>query len=474
MITIKSKSNYMLDKVFIHFLGAASTVTGSKYLIEAPGKKFLVDCGLFQGLKQLRLLNWDHLPVDVSTIDFVLLTHGHLDHTGYLPRLIKDGFKGKIYGTAPTLNIAEIILRDSARLQEEEAKQANKGSFSKHHPAKPLYNEKDVEATLTHFTPINIDQWIDLGGEIKARFQTNGHIIGSTFIEVHVQQKKFVFSGDIGQEVDLLLRPPQRPKEADVLFIESTYGDRLHPEIDIKERLKNIVLETIAKGGSVIIPSFAVERTQVLMYLFWQLRKSGELPDVPLIMDSPMATRVLEVFEKHRDWHKLPAEDFTAMCEMFQIVENYQESLELMDTPFPKVVIAGSGMVTGGRVLGYLQQYIEKPQHTVLLVGYQGEGTRGRQLLDGIHEIKIRGKYYPVKSRVEVLHGLSAHGDQTELLHWMSDIKVAPENIFIVHGERQAADTFQVKIRDTFGWQAVVPNLYEIVEIPLNGISIAG
>jgi metallo-beta-lactamase family protein len=457
-----------MDKsIFIHFLGAAGTVTGSKYLIETPEKKFLVDCGLFQGLKQLRLLNWDHLPVDVPSIDFVLLTHGHLDHVGYLPRLIKDGFKGKVYGTAPTLDIAEIILRDSARLQEEEAEQANKEGFSKHHPAKPLYTEKDVESTLTHFSTIDLNQWIDLGGQVKARFQTNGHIIGSTFIEVHVQGKKFVFSGDVGQEDDLLLMPPKKPTEADILFVESTYGDRLHPEGDVKERLKTIVLETIARGGSVIIPSFAVERTQVMMYLLWQLRVSGELPDVPLIMDSPMGARVLGVFEKHRDWHKLPTAEYTAMCEMFQVVEDYRETMNLIDTKYPKIIIAGSGMVTGGRVLSYLQHYIEYPQHTVLLVGYQGEGTRGRQLLEGTHEIKIHGKYYPVKSHVEILHGLSAHGDQTELLHWMSDIKKAPEHIFVIHGEKQAADTFQVKIKDTFGWQAVVPNLYEIVEIPI-------
>ena len=455
----------MSDKIFIHFLGAAGTVTGSKYLIEAPGKKFLVDCGLFQGLKQLRLLNWDHLPVEVASIDFVLLTHGHLDHTGYLPRLVQDGFKGKIYGTAPTLDIAEIILRDSARLQEEEAKQANEEGFSKHQPAKALYTEKDVEATLTHFSPIGIDQWIDLGGDIKARFQTNGHIIGSTFIEVHIGKKKFVFSGDIGQDDDLLLQPPKRPKEADVLFIESTYGDRLHPEGDIQERLKTIILETIVKGGSVIIPSFAVERTQVMMYLLWQLRKDGQLPDVPFIMDSPMGSRVLGVFEKHKDWHKLPAADYTAMCSMFRVVENFRETLDLIDTPYPKVIIAGSGMVTGGRVLSYLQKYIERPEHTVLLVGYQGEGTRGRQLQEGIHEIKIHGKYYPVRSRIEVLHGLSAHGDQKELLNWMSEIKVAPENIFIVHGERPAADTFKIKIKDTYGWEAEAPGLYEIVEV---------
>jgi len=457
----------MSNSIFIHFLGAAGTVTGSKYLLETPEKKILVDCGLFQGLKQLRLMNWEHLPVDVATIDFVLLTHGHLDHSGYLPRLIKDGFNGKIYGTAPTLDIAEIILRDSARLQEEEAEQANKGGYSKHHPAKALYTEKDVEATLSHFSAIGVDNWIDMGDTIKVRFQTNGHIIGSTFIEIHIQEKKFVFSGDIGQEEDLLLEAPKRPTEADVLFIESAYGDRLHPKENEKDQLKKIIMETMAKGGSIIIPSFAVERTQVIMYLLWQLRTSGELPDVPLILDSPMGSRVLSVFEKHKEWHKLTEEDYTAMCEMFQIVQNYKETLYLVDTTYPKIVIAGSGMVTGGRVLSYLQRYLEQAQHTILLVGYQGEGTRGRQLLDGAHEIKIRGKFYSVKSRVEILHGLSAHGDQSELLHWMSDIKKAPENIFITHGEKQSADTFRVKIMDTYKWVAVVPNLCEIVEIPL-------
>lgn len=457
----------MENKLFIHFLGAAGTVTGSKYLIETSKNKFLVDCGLFQGLKELRLMNWDHLPVEVPAIDFVLLTHGHLDHTGYLPRLIKDGFKGKIYGTAPTLDIAEIILRDSARLQEEEAEQANKEGFSKHHPAKPLYTERDVESTLTHFSPINIGQWIDLGNDVQARFQTNGHIIGSTFIELNIQGKKLVFSGDVGQDDDLLLQAPKRPAEADILVIESTYGDRLHPEGDVKIPLKAIILETIAKGGSIIIPSFAVERTQVMMYLLWQLRTAGEIPDIPMIVDSPMGRRVLGVFEKHRDWHKLPSDEYTAMCEMFQVVENFRETLQLIETKYPKIIIAGSGMITGGRVLNYLQTYIEQSQHTVLLVGYQGEGTRGRQLQEGAHELKIHGKYYPVKSRVEILQGLSAHGDQAELLGWISEIKTTPEQVFVTHGEQQSADTFKLKIQDTYGWKATVPALYEIVEIAL-------
>jgi metallo-beta-lactamase family protein len=451
--------------IFIHFLGAAETVTGSKYLIEAAGKKILIDCGLFQGLKELRLLNWDYLPVDISQIDFVLLTHGHLDHTGYLPRLVKAGFNGKIYGTAPTLDIADIILKDSAKIQEEEAKYANKSGYSKHKPAQPLYDLEDVEKTIQYFNEIKIDEWIDFGNEIKVRYQTNGHISGSAFIEINIAGKKFVFSGDVGQENDLLLHPPKRPQEADVLFVESTYGDRLHPKENPLEHLKKIILETTAKGGTIIIPSFAVGRAQTLMYIIWQLRKSGALPEIPCIMDSPMGANVLEVFHKSFQWHKLSMEDSAAMCKMFEVVQSFQESLAHISTPYPKIIIAGSGMVTGGRVLNWLQEYIGKPETTVLLPGFQAEGTRGRKLQEGAHEIKFYGKYYSVKAKIKTMNGLSAHADQEGLLNWMSEIKNKPEKVFIVHGEKQAADAFRVKIKDTYGWEATIPKLYGIVEI---------
>ena len=455
----------MMKNISIHFLGAAGTVTGSKYLVEGAGKKFLVDCGLFQGLKELRLLNWENLPVDVSTIDFVLLTHAHLDHTGYLPRLVKAGFKGNIYGTSPTLDIAEIILKDSAKIQEEEAKQANDQGYSRHKPALPLYDLNDVEQTVKHFREIKIDEWVNFGDDMKVRYQTNGHIIGSAFIEVQIAEKLIVFSGDIGQENDVLLFPPKRPQKADIILIESTYGDRLHPKEDIQERLKRIILETYNKGGSLIIPSFAVERTQSLMYMIWQLRKSGALPEIPCIMDSPMGANVVEVFHKSLTWHKLSKDDCTAMCEMFEIVKNFRETLKLIATTHPKIIIAGSGMVTGGRVLNYLQEYIGRPETTVLLAGFQAEGTRGRQLQEGTHEIKIYGKYYSVKARIETMSSLSAHADQLGLLNWMSEIKVPPEKIFIVHGESQAADTLRLKIKDTYGWDPVIPKLHSIEEI---------
>ena len=449
----------------IHFLGAAGTVTGSKYLIETPKKKILIDCGLFQGLKALRLHNWENLPVDVHSIDFVLLTHGHLDHVGYLPRLVKAGFKGKIYATEPTLDIAEIVLKDTAKIQEEEAERANKHKYSKHTPAKALYDVKDAEKTFLHFSVVKPEEWIDFGGNIKARFQTNGHILGSTFIEVHIGNKKLVFSGDVGQVEDLLLNPPKRPQEADILFVESTYGDRIHPKEDIKERLKTIILDTIAKGGNVIIPSFAVERAQTLMYLLWQLRKENAIPEIPFIMDSPMGNNVLDVFQKHLSWHKLSKADCIEMCKPFKLVRDFKDTLAIIADPHPKIIIAGSGMVSGGRVLSYLQHYVSKLETTVLFVGYQSEGTRGRRMQSGSHEIKIYGKYYEVNARIETIHGLSAHGDQKDLLNWLSEIKTPPQKVFIVHGESQAADAFRVKLKDTYGWDCTVPKLYDIVQI---------
>lgn len=452
-------------KITVHFLGAAGTVTGSKYLIDTGEHKIMIDCGLFQGLKELRLKNWDFLPVDVTKIDTVLLTHGHMDHTGYLPRLVKMGFNGSIQATAPTLAIAEIILLDSAKIQEEYAEQANKEGFSKHTPAEPLYTIKDAEKAIGHFKSVPEGEWITLYPNIKARFQYNGHIIGATFIELDIHGKCFVFSGDIGRKEDLLMRSPKKPEKADVLFIESTYGDRIHPKDDLEEKLKTIVNETVEKGGTLIIPSFAVERTQTLMYLLWQLKEKKAIPEIPMIMDSPMGNNVLEVFHNYREWHKLPIEDCNKMCNIFQVVQSYKETWEVIDNKKPKIVIAGSGMMSGGRVLTYLQQYIGKPETTVLLAGFQAEGTRGRKLLEGATEVKIYGKYYPVKAEIKNLQVLSAHADQAELLDWMSEITTTPEKVFIIHGEATSAQVFSEKVTETYGWECEIPELYSIVEI---------
>lgn len=455
------------DKLKIHFLGAAETVTGSKYLIEALGKKIMVDCGLFQGIKKLRNLNWEYPPVNPSEIDVVLLTHAHLDHTGYLPKLVKSGFKGAIWGTAPTLEIAAIILRDSAKIQEEEAEHANKEGFSKHEPALPFYDLKDVEKTIQHFHEIQSREWLSLFENIQVRFQYNGHILGATFIEMDIAGKRLVFSGDIGREEDLLLSSPQRPEQSDILLVESTYGDRLHPKLDLEGKIQDIVHDTWQDGGTLIIPSFAVERAQTLMYLFWQLRTKGRMPNIPIYMDSPMGANVLDVFHHHGNWHKLTKEECTEMCEYIHIVESFRETWEIIDDKKPKIVIAGSGMVSGGRVLTYLTKYIDNPKTRVLLVGFQAEGTRGRQLQEGIHEIKIYGKYYPVKAQILNIQSLSAHADQQELLNWMSSIKNTPEKVFIVHGEVHAADVLRVKIQDTYHWNCVIPELYSIEEFDL-------
>lgn len=454
----------MKNNMKIHFLGAAGTVTGSKYLIETQDKNILVDCGLFQGLKELRLLNWESIPFNVAKIDMVLLTHGHLDHVGYLPRLVGEGFSGEIWGTEPTLEIAKVILEDSARIQEEDAERANAEGFSKHKPAKPLYDTKDVKKTLPLFRPQQLDKWIEIDKEIFCRFKYNSHIIGATFIELKIQNKILVFSGDIGRSNDLLMYPPQKPEVADVLFIESTYGDRLHPEHS-EEKLIEIINTAAKKKGTIIIPGFAVERIQMLMYLLWKLRKKGAIPNLPIYMDSPMGTTVLDVFAQYPSWHKLPMDDCKEMLKDIKQIRTIQETYKLAASGIPKIIIAASGMASGGRILTYFVQYLGQPSATILLVGYQAEGTRGRALLEGAKEVKLYGKFFPVKAKIENVEGLSAHTDQKGLIDWMRGLKKKPEHIFIVHGEPQSADALRVKIKDVYGWDCVIPSLNEIIKI---------
>jgi len=457
------------DKINIHFLGAAGTVTGSKYLVDTGDKKILIDCGLFQGLKELRLKNWEYPPVKVSEIDIVLLTHGHMDHTGYLPRLVKQGFNGAIYGTNPTLDIAKIILNDSAKIQEQEAERANKEGYSKHSPAEPLYDLKDVEHTIPHFKSVPQSQWLPLFDDIKARFQYNGHILGATFIELDVHGKRFVFSGDIGRTNDLLLYPPLKPKKADVLFIESTYGGRFHPdEEEAIPQIEKLVNETINRGGSLFIPSFSVERAQLMMLVLWRLLKENKIPKVQMIMDSPMGASVLELFHQTRDWHKLEADECDEMCSHFTVVSSYRETMELRTDNKLKIVIAGSGMLTGGRMLNYLETQAQNPNNTLLFVGYQAEGTRGRKLLEGEKELKVYGKWVPFHMEVAEIEGFSAHADHKELIDWMRKIKNKPERIFIIHGEKESAEALQKGIKETYDWEAEIPQLYNIEEIILN------
>ncbi|QTY26460.1 MBL fold metallo-hydrolase RNA specificity domain-containing protein [Flavobacterium sp. CS20] len=454
------------NKINIHFLGAAGTVTGSKYLVDTGDRKILIDCGLFQGLKELRLKNWEYPPVNVADIDAVLLTHGHMDYTGYLPRLVKQGFKGPIYGTNPTLDIAKIILNDSAKIQEQEAERANKEGYSKHSPAEPLYDLKDVEKTIPHFKGIPQSQWIPLFDGIRARFQYNGHILGATYIELDVHGKRFVFSGDIGRTNDLLLYPPLKPKKADVLFIESTYGGRFHPdEIEALPQIEKLVNDTINRGGDLFVPSFSVERAQLMMLIFWKLLKEKKIPKIQMIMDSPMGASVLELFHRTRDWHRLDENECDEMCSHFTVVSSYRETMELRTDNIPKIVIAGSGMLTGGRMLNYLETQAQNSNNTLLFVGYQAEGARGRKLLEGDKELKVYGKWVPFHMEVAEIEGLSAHADHKELIEWMGKIKNTPERIFIVHGEKESAEALQKGIKETYQWDSEIPQLYSIENV---------
>lgn len=454
-----------MQKAEVTFLGAAGTVTGSKFLVSYQGTRILIDCGLFQGLKELRLMNWEPLPVPASNIDMVILTHGHLDHVGYLPRLHKQGFSGLIYGTAPTLAVARIILEDSAKINEEDAERANKEGYSKHHPALPFYTVEEAQETIEKFREVPLDQWKRIDDPIQYRLVYNGHILGSTYIELQINDKTFVFSGDVGRENDPLLYDPKKPKKADYLFVESTYGDRLHPQDSFSEVLNGLIQDTLDDRGALIIPSFAVERLQMLMYLLWDGQKRRAFPKIPIYVDSPMGNRVLSVFQRHPDWHKLSEKEFRAMFDFAHVVTSYKQTWEVIDEPGPKIIIAGSGMVTGGRVLTYLQQLIDRPNTRILLVGYQADGTRGRKLKEGADEIKMYGKYLPVHAEIHSIDSLSAHADQAGLLSWMSAIERDPQRVFLIHGEYAAQEVLAAKIVERYGWPVSIPVLHDVIQL---------
>lgn len=449
----------------VQFIGGAGTVTGSKTIIESKGVRILIDCGLFQGIKPLRELNWSPLPVLPSTIDFVLLTHGHLDHCGWLPRLVSQGFKGKIYCTSPTKDITKLILLDSAKIQEEEARKANEGKYSKHEVAEPLYTVVEAQQVSPLFRVIKTNEPVFLDAEIEARFSNAGHILGACSLELKLEGKTLVFSGDIGRDDDVLMYPPTKPKTADYVFLESTYGNRIHPDSDAKLELETYINNGIEKGGTIIIPSFAVERVQSIMFLLWQLRTENRIPAVPYIIDTPMGISALHVFSNNLKWHKLSLSDCEEMEAMFTLVSDYQETMNIILDDQPKVVIAASGMATGGRVLSYLEHYIVLPETTIIMVGYQGEGTRGRKLLEGAPEIKIHGKYYPVKASILEIEGLSAHGDQTDLLNWLSELKPKPKKVFLVHGESESFEALSLKIKEKYALDCVIPIMGQEFEL---------
>jgi metallo-beta-lactamase family protein len=444
--------------ISIQFLGAAGTVTGSKHLLKTPDGDFLIDCGLFQGLKELRLRNWQPLPVDMSRIRHVLLTHAHLDHCGHLPLLYKQGFNGKIYCSAPTRDLTEIILRDSAKIQEEDSQLANRNGFSKHQPAEPLYTEHDVEKILSEFVLVKQHEPVELTKNIHATWHSNAHILGSAYIEINCFGKTFVFSGDLGRPQSALLPSPSPIlKNADYIIMESTYGDRLHPATSTQDELANVIVDTIQRKGNLLIPSFAVGRAQELMHIINELKKANRIPNIPVFMDSPMGANATDIFRAHPSWHKLSIEQCNSIFQDVTIISNFQDTLKVIEDRRNKIVIAASGMLTGGRVLSYLEHYLENERNTILFVGFQSEGTRGRAMLHGSHEVKIHGKYFRVVAQVKSIGSMSGHADQKEMLDWLKGVASPPQTIFLVHGENASREAFRLKIETDLKWKVMLP-----------------
>ncbi len=449
----------------ITFLGAAGTVTGSKFLIQADNHKVLIDCGLFQGLKELRLQNWAPFSVDPSTIHSVILTHAHLDHCGYLPLLVKTGFKGKIYCTPPTRDIAKIILMDAAKILEEDSEYANKMGFSKHQPARPLYTEKDVIHAMKQFAVVDRKVWVSLGNNHKFRFTPSGHILGSAFVEYDLKGKRIVFTGDLGRKKPLILNAPELVERADILVCESTYGDRIHDNFSPLKALQEIVNETLKRNGHLLIPSFAVGRTQDILYLLSILKRERKIPDVPIYLDSPMGINATEVFTSYPDWHKLTRSDVQSMVDVVTMIRSQQQSNEILRKRKSSIVIAGSGMITGGRILHHLYERLSNENNTVLLVGFQAAGTRGRLLLDGINELKFFGQYIPVKAQIKEIDTLSAHADQSDTIKWIQSIQKKPKDIYLVHGEPQSCDALRVRLKDEFNVNCIIAKQFEEYEL---------
>jgi len=447
------------------FLGATGTVTGSKYLLDCGSKRILIDCGLFQGLKQLRLKNWDKLSINPKDVDVVVLTHAHIDHTGYLPLFVKNGFSGKVYCSEATRDLCKILLPDSAHLQEEEAEYANKHGFSKHHPALPLYTKEDAQRALELLTPVDFEQDVDLGDGLTVRFSPNAHILGSAFVRIHDQKTSVLFSGDIGRPHDILMKAPVRIKQADYLVLESTYGNRLHDTSDPQIKLAAIINQTVKRKGVVVIPVFAVGRAQELLYYIHLLKSSGVIPDIPVYLNSPMAVDATAIFTKHRGEHRLSKEECAALNRTAHIINSVEESRALNQIKGPMIILSASGMASGGRVVHHLKAFAPKSNNTILFAGFQAAGTRGAALVDGAEQIKIHGEYVPVRAKVEIISNLSAHADYLEIIDWLKGFESAPKKTFIIHGEPLAADAMRLHVEEQLHWRTEVPDYLETVNL---------
>lgn len=452
------------------FLGATGTVTGSKYLLicdtDVGTKRILIDCGLFQGLKQLRLKNWAKLPINPKDVDVVVLTHAHIDHTGYLPLFVRNGFSGSVYCTEATRDLCDILLPDSAHLQEEEADYANRRGFSKHNPALPLYTKEDADNALELLVAVDFEQQVDLGDGLTLIFTPNGHILGSSFVRINNKKTSIIFSGDIGRPNDILMKPPARMKQADYLVLESTYGNRLHEKDDPKAKLAVVINKTVKRKGVVLIPVFAVGRAQELLYYIHLLKSSGAISkDIPVYLNSPMAVDATAIFEHHSGEHRLSPEQCTALSRTAHMVNSVEQSKHLNDTKGPMIILSASGMASGGRVVHHLKAFAPNPNNTILFVGFQAAGTRGAAMLDGAESIKIHGEYVPVRADVELISNLSAHADYSEIITWLDAMEKPPKLTFITHGEPAAADAMRLHIEEQLHWAVEVPEYLEKVTL---------
>ncbi len=448
------------------FLGGVETVTGSKFLLQADRQRVMVDCGLFQGPKELRERNWQAVPVDPMSLDAVLLTHAHIDHSGYIPRLVGDGFRGPIYCSGATLGLCAILLPDSGHIQEDDAAAANRYGYSKHQPALPLYTQAEAEASLASFRPVAFGKPYRLSDDLRFTLSRSGHILGSSFIKLESDSgPSILFSGDIGRANSPVMKPPAEMQDADVLVLESTYGDRRHGEQLPADQIEAVVKRTAARGGTVVIPAFAVGRTQDLLFHLLSLRRGDRIPNVPIFLDSPMAIDATELLVKHKNEHRLSPADCAAMGQMVQYTRTVEQSKAINANPMPKIVISASGMATGGRVLHHLKLYLGDTRNCVLLAGYQAPGTRGDRLARGEEAIKIHGQDWPVRAEIVQLDTMSAHADYAEILDWLRHFRRPPRQTFITHGEPEAADAMRQHVEETFGWATVVPKLGQTFEL---------
>ena len=445
-------------------MGAARTVTGSKYLLEHDGKRVLVDCGLFQGLKELRVRNWEQFPIPPREIDAVVLTHAHLDHVGYLPRLRADGYRGRIFCTAGTKELCGVVLPDSGRIQEEDARQANRHGYSKHQPALPLYTESDALAVLTQLQPLGYQRAIEIVPGVSIEFLPAGHLLGSAFVVARLQSgPTILFGGDLGRYARPVLPDPSNAVQADVVLLESTYGDRDHVADDNGEELAQVVRSTIERGGKLIIPAFAIGRVEELLYWMRRLEQERRIPVVPVYVDSPMANDALKFYsaritELDEDMRPTEKNVSTFATTRFQTVSSPQQSKELTASRKPSIVISSSGMATGGRVLHHMAAALPDPRNTVLFVGYQAAGTRGRKLVDGARDVRIHGQSISVNARIGKIDSMSAHADRGEIMRWLGTFPAKPGRVCLVHGEPEPMDALKTVIQQRLGWTAETPH----------------